>query len=212
VKVKELPDIPALRRKDGHYVDLGYKFNRYSGGEWVGYIGSSKRYLPLNKTELAVLMAFGGMKKLPPVPKRPGLFSGGMGSSTLLVFGGFLFILFRLVSFIIKAARGMTGLAGGGAKRASMAADMDGLDEAAMLRAQMRMEEMARQQHGAGRQPGFAPAAKTGQDAPAASMAGNPSGRFDASGRAYGLGAQPAPAAPAFGQAASRPVFGQRQT
>ena len=78
VKVKDLPDIPALRRKDGKYVDLGYKFNRFYGGEWVGYI-DSKRYLKLNDEQLKILLTLGGLRKLPPVPEKPGFFGSGSG-------------------------------------------------------------------------------------------------------------------------------------
>lgn len=45
VLVKELPRIPALLRKDGTYIDLGYKFYSTSGGEWVGHIGSDSEYV-----------------------------------------------------------------------------------------------------------------------------------------------------------------------
>jgi hypothetical protein len=46
VLVKDLPNKPELRRDDGKYVDLGYHFTR-TGGEWVGYVGSSTQYLAL---------------------------------------------------------------------------------------------------------------------------------------------------------------------
>ena len=52
VLVKELPRIPALLRKDGKYIDLGYKFYSGSGGEWIGYIGSDTDYLKLPEPQL----------------------------------------------------------------------------------------------------------------------------------------------------------------
>lgn len=76
VLVKELPRIPALLRKDGIYIDLGYKFNSASGGEWVGHIGSDSEYVSLPEPQLQMLMRVAGMKELPPVPDRPWSFSG----------------------------------------------------------------------------------------------------------------------------------------
>jgi hypothetical protein len=70
VRVMDLPDIPALKRKDGKYIDLGYKFDigSSSKGEWVGYIGSETRYLPFEKGMLDVVLALSGLKVLPPIP------------------------------------------------------------------------------------------------------------------------------------------------
>jgi hypothetical protein len=71
VLVKDLPNIPELRRPDGTYVDLGYHFRSFSKGEWVGYIGSSSSFLNFTETELQLLLKFGRLNKLPPVPPRP---------------------------------------------------------------------------------------------------------------------------------------------
>ena len=214
VKVKDLPDIPLLRRKDGRYIDLGYKFNRFSGGEWVGYIGSSKRYLPLSKDGLKMLMLIGGLHKLPPVPERPGMFSGSSGTFWVIIIAIFVFfgMVKRLLSFLLAP---LSLLKNRPRKTARNGHDA-GLDEQAAMRAQMRIEEMARAQ---GAQPAPQPAMPAAQSAPAAAaMMRDQAGRFDTSGRAYGLAArppaQPTPAAPApgFGQAGGAgPAFGQRR-
>lgn len=70
VKVLDLPDIPALRRNDGRYIDLGYLHQSRGRGKWIGYIGSSSRYMPLNDQALRYVMRVSGLKKLPPVPER----------------------------------------------------------------------------------------------------------------------------------------------
>jgi hypothetical protein len=71
VLVQDLPDIEALHRADGKYIDLGYRFGGASGGEWVGYIGNDTGYVPLQDGKLELLMAAAGMNELPPVPSRP---------------------------------------------------------------------------------------------------------------------------------------------
>jgi hypothetical protein len=71
VLVKELPRTEALRRADGRYIDLGFKFHSGTGGEWVGYLGSSSEYLPLDDRKLTVLMSIAGLAELPPEPSRP---------------------------------------------------------------------------------------------------------------------------------------------
>lgn len=71
-KVLDLPNIPALRRKDGKYVDLGYLHHRFFGGKWVGYIGSSSKYVDLSEKNLTLMLRIAGVRKLPPVPERPG--------------------------------------------------------------------------------------------------------------------------------------------
>jgi hypothetical protein len=71
VMVKDLPNIPELRRPDGTYIDLGYHFKPFSKGEWVGYVGSSSSFLNFTETELQLLLKLGRLDKLPPVPQRP---------------------------------------------------------------------------------------------------------------------------------------------
>ncbi len=69
-RVVDLPDVPALQRADGSYIDLGYLHKRNGGGKWVGYIGSSTRYLSFSPEQLETLLSAGGMNALPPVPTR----------------------------------------------------------------------------------------------------------------------------------------------
>lgn len=92
IKVLELPRIAMLKRSDGQYVDLGYKFYSWSGGDWIGYIGSESEYLPMTPEKLQVLMVVAGLKELPPIPDRPWGFSEwlwiGIGG---LVLSGVLF-------------------------------------------------------------------------------------------------------------------------
>jgi hypothetical protein len=65
--VKDLPNIEALRRDDGKYVDLGYLHKR-GGGEWIGYIGSDSTYVILDPEGLKFLLQVSGLKELPPAP------------------------------------------------------------------------------------------------------------------------------------------------
>ena len=112
VKVIDLPDIPALKRKDGKYIDLGYHHFSSGGGEWVGYVGSSRRYLRLTPHTLKGLMLVGGIDKLPPPPKRSSA-SSAMGGIWMLLLGvGALAILWKIVSVI-------RGLVGAGARTAA---------------------------------------------------------------------------------------------
>ncbi|MBC8036883.1 MAG: hypothetical protein H7X89_06670 [Rhizobiales bacterium] len=112
VLVKDLPDIEALHRPDGKYVDLGYKFNRLSGGEWVGHIGSTKTYLPLTETQLNMLITIGGLDKLPPVPSRP--------LSSFLFIGLFCF---GVLVILLGLVRRLMRFAGGSRTRVSSAAN-----------------------------------------------------------------------------------------
>lgn len=111
VLVKELPDIEALHRPVGKYVDLGYKFNRLSGGEWVGYIGSTRTYLPLTEPQLSILIAVGGLDTLPPVPSRP--------VSSFLFIGLFCF---GVLVILLGLGRKLMRFLGGSRTRASSAA------------------------------------------------------------------------------------------
>ena len=42
-----------------------------TGGEWVGYVGSDTKYLPLTPEALATLMRLANIQTLPPPPSRP---------------------------------------------------------------------------------------------------------------------------------------------
>lgn len=85
VKVLDLPNTPVLKLKGGGYIDLGYKFDRFSGGEWVGYVGSSSRYKKLNESQLKMLLRIAGVSELPPVPERS--FFGSAITWLLLIVG-----------------------------------------------------------------------------------------------------------------------------
>jgi hypothetical protein len=104
--VKDLPNIDALRRPDGTYIDLGYLHKR-SGGKWVGYVGSKDTYVDFSPESLKVLMSLSGMSALPPVPKKKSILSsssGGGGSLTwILALLGAGFVVYR----IFKASRNM---------------------------------------------------------------------------------------------------------
>ena len=78
VKVLDLDtaDIAAAQSaksgKPAKKIDLGYKFSGCTGGEWVGYIGDSRRYLPLPEETLKLLLAKSGRSEFPPVPSFMG--------------------------------------------------------------------------------------------------------------------------------------------
>ncbi|MEO1205918.1 MAG: hypothetical protein AAFV45_06260, partial [Pseudomonadota bacterium] len=82
-KVRELPDIPQLRTDDGQYIDLGYLRRLGGKGEWVGHVGSSRKYLPLTPRELDQVLIVSGLYRLPPAPEQTG---GGLIG--LSAFGG----------------------------------------------------------------------------------------------------------------------------
>ena len=65
-KVLDLLTVAALKRSDSKYVDLGYLHKGGGEGEWIGYIGSSQTYLPLDEFELKMLLKIAGMPTPPP--------------------------------------------------------------------------------------------------------------------------------------------------
>ena len=73
-KVVDLPDVPELKYKDGVYVDLGYYHYFIGGGKWVGYIGSSTRYIEFKEGALEALVAAGYLDEIPPEPKGINVF------------------------------------------------------------------------------------------------------------------------------------------
>jgi hypothetical protein len=111
VLVKDLPDIEALHRTDGKYVDLGYHF-KTTGGEWVGYVGSSESYVPLDEAKLEALMTISGLGKLPPAPERPAGSAFGGGLYMLLLGVGALVLLGKALSFMKRGAGSVLGVAG----------------------------------------------------------------------------------------------------
>jgi hypothetical protein len=111
VMVRQLPDIEALHRTDGKYVDLGYHFTT-TGGEWVGYVGSSDSYVPLDEAKLQALMSLSGLSKLPPVPARPAGSALGGGFYMLMLGVGAVVLLGKALSFMKRGAGSVLGAAG----------------------------------------------------------------------------------------------------
>ncbi len=105
VKVKDLPDTGALRHKSGAYIDLGYRFTT-TGGDWVGYIGSSSQYIALPPEKLKALLAVAGEKGLPPVPSRHASSSAASGLKILLIAIGVCAILLRVALWGMALMRG----------------------------------------------------------------------------------------------------------
>lgn len=105
-RVLDLPDIPALLREDGRYIDLGYLHRRSGEGEWIGHIGSSSEFVKLSERQLKQLLMIAGVPELPPVPERK---SGGAALMWLivaaLVLGGGFKLLRRLTSGAARAGR-----------------------------------------------------------------------------------------------------------
>jgi hypothetical protein len=172
-KVLDLPDIPALQRKGGAYIDLGYLHHRGGKGEWVGYVGSSTRYLKLSEPQLKMLLLIAGLDKLPPVPKRKS--SGGSGLMwfvlAIAVFGGGF-----------KFVRGLTKGISRAGQRVARAATLEG--QADYSRAHEQIERAAQtrailsQEIGGGK---IMSAARSGP-APASSPQGNHTSRRAAAG------------------------------
>ena len=96
VKVLDLPKIPELRRKDGRFIDLGYKFNSWSGGDWIGYLGSDREFLPLQPEGLQAIMTVANLRELPDVPDRPWGFAEFLWILIGLVIAGGLVVNFLL--------------------------------------------------------------------------------------------------------------------
>ena len=71
VKVIELPKSLELIRELGRHVELGYKFNSGSGGEWVGYIGPDEEYVRLKPEAMSLILRLADLLEPPPVPDRP---------------------------------------------------------------------------------------------------------------------------------------------
>jgi hypothetical protein len=95
-------DIPQSETVIGRRIDLGYKFTGCSGGEWIGYIGSSSSYLPLKPEMLSALLMLAGRDAPPPVPNR--LTSGGYGWFWPLALLLGLFVLLKHLIFGRKEA------------------------------------------------------------------------------------------------------------
>jgi hypothetical protein len=112
VFASDLPDTPKWQNETGKYIDLGYKFDSISGGEWVAVVGAPKpsewgrvrSYIPLDNDALKTLLAGSGVTALPAVPKRTFSVLIGDAICSLLVFG--------LIAAVFKTL--FMGLTGGG--------------------------------------------------------------------------------------------------
>lgn len=71
VKVLDLPDAPEFATGNGKFFDLGYLKRSDGTGEWVGWVGSPSRYIPLGPESLKFIMDKAGLKQLPPGPGTP---------------------------------------------------------------------------------------------------------------------------------------------
>lgn len=76
VKVVDVPAMAGVTIKANQdlkekRLDIGYKFiGCFGGGEWVGYLGHSTRYLPLDAQQFQTLVTAAGLGAPPPVPSR----------------------------------------------------------------------------------------------------------------------------------------------
>ncbi|MFM1813662.1 MAG: hypothetical protein RLZ98_357 [Pseudomonadota bacterium] len=101
-KVVDLPDIPALRRPDGTYIDLGYLHHKNGQtGEWIGYVGSSTSYLKMSPQRLNALLAIAGLRQLPATPDRP-WFSGISTFWLVVMLIGVLALAWRGVQVLMR--------------------------------------------------------------------------------------------------------------
>lgn len=111
VFVKELPDMPAFRFEGKAHFDLGYKFGRFGGGEWVGYVKDKSSYVKLNQDVVkSKLLPMVGLTDA-DAPKRD---SGSMAmvglwwlAAALGVFG-LLTLRFPFLRRIVHNLRGRT--------------------------------------------------------------------------------------------------------
>jgi hypothetical protein len=68
VKVADLPRTEAFAMPGGQHVDLGYLYQGCFSGQWIGYVGSSSRYMTWKDGMLPEVAATAGMKTLPAAP------------------------------------------------------------------------------------------------------------------------------------------------
>lgn len=74
VKVLDIPMLDGLSIKANEglaekKLGLGYKFKGcFGGGEWIGYVGTGRSYVPLNPEQLQTLLEAAGRSTPPPVP------------------------------------------------------------------------------------------------------------------------------------------------
>lgn len=98
VKVMELPDVPMLRRNDGAYVDLGYRWGDAGLSEWIGYIGSDSEYVPLTPALRETVMMAAGIEQMPQPPQRPVSMSFNFNPWPFVIVLGVAFALWKAFS------------------------------------------------------------------------------------------------------------------
>ncbi|HEX9737250.1 MAG TPA: hypothetical protein VGG06_35245 [Thermoanaerobaculia bacterium] len=91
-KVMDLPDTPDFRMDSGEYIDVGYRYKQLTiffipvwnyDEHWCGYIGRDNRYLSLDRSDLADLVATAGLQ-LSDSPSKP--FWDAVGGKLLIGF------------------------------------------------------------------------------------------------------------------------------
>lgn len=68
VKVAALPKTADFALPNGQHIDLGYLYTGCVSGKWIGYVGSSSRYMTWKDDMLPDIAAAAGMKALPDAP------------------------------------------------------------------------------------------------------------------------------------------------
>jgi hypothetical protein len=102
----DFPNTPAFADSSGLYADLGYRFDLWSGGEWVALLGDGvtpfrakkhvNKYHTLTQKQLSGMLRLGGLDAGPPVP--------GRGGATLFVDAVALWLLLAMIAIAIREA------------------------------------------------------------------------------------------------------------
>jgi hypothetical protein len=72
MRVKRLPDMPALRGPSGRHFNLGYHWTAEGVGRWVGYATYDKSsYAMISGEQIFHMLEAAGVGALPLVPQRP---------------------------------------------------------------------------------------------------------------------------------------------
>lgn len=70
-RLVQVVDGPNWQREDGLVLNIGYLFPGCFGeGRWIGYIGRSDRYVPLDESDLRFLVEKAGLTAVPATPQR----------------------------------------------------------------------------------------------------------------------------------------------
>ncbi len=68
VKVAALPKTAEFALPNGQHINLGYLYTGCLSGRWIGYVGSSSRYMTWKDDMLPEVAAAAGIKALPDPP------------------------------------------------------------------------------------------------------------------------------------------------